>query len=117
MRARSESFIKNLEEAVIENRKLACPEVDCEDIIVSREFVRSNSSSDIEYWCRNSCCSFHQKRTISLSNANAESDESIDLSGQTSYMKSFKKKSFFSFRSLLFVLPMAFLDMIKQFLD
>ena len=71
MRARSKTFLRNLDEAVIEHRRITCPSVDCRDIIVSKEIVQSDKHSILEYQCVNPDCSYHAKRKILLTHTPA----------------------------------------------
>ena len=55
------TFRNRLEEAVLEYQRLTCPNVDCDDIIISKEKIIADKDSLIEYWCRNPECQYHQK--------------------------------------------------------
>ncbi|MEM1318896.1 MAG: hypothetical protein AAGG75_01505 [Bacteroidota bacterium] len=86
MRARSKTFLRNLDEAVIEHRRITCPNVDCHDIIVSKETVQSEKHSILEYQCVNPKCSYHAKRKILLTHA--EQPPKIELANEVSQRKS-----------------------------
>ncbi len=75
MRAYSKSFLRNLDEAVLEHRRITCPNVDCEDVIVSKEVIQSPNHSTLEYNCPNTECCYHSKRKILISRPKQVSDE------------------------------------------
>ncbi|MEM9916521.1 MAG: hypothetical protein AAF990_00415 [Bacteroidota bacterium] len=64
MTQKTATFQKNLEEAIVEYKKMACPNPECDDVIVSREKVISSQRSVVEYWCRNPKCAYHAKRKV-----------------------------------------------------
>lgn len=65
-------YLSRIEEAIIEYKRMSCPEIDCEDMLISKEIVRSDSLHIIEYWCRNEDCAFHAKRKIHINPKAAE---------------------------------------------
>ena len=115
MKVHSESFLKNLEEAVLEHRKLACPNVDCNDMIISRELVNEDNTSEIHYWCRNHSCSYHDKRSVSLPTT---SDKAAKVNGKrlVSAYDKVEKRSFSIFAYLMMI-PVALIGIIKDILE
>ncbi|MEO1515173.1 MAG: hypothetical protein AAFV95_09165 [Bacteroidota bacterium] len=58
------TFQRNLDDAVMEYKKMACPNPDCNDLIESKEKIYSSGKSVLEYACRNPSCEYHKKRRI-----------------------------------------------------
>lgn len=56
------TFRKRLEEAIAVNKKIACPNRDCDNMIVSKEVILSSNQSKVEYQCRNPHCNYHAPR-------------------------------------------------------
>ena len=57
------TFKENLEAAIIDNRRIACPNPECNDMIVSKETITSKTRSKLNYWCRNNNCTYHEVQT------------------------------------------------------
>jgi len=117
MKVHSESFLKNLEEAVLEHRKLACPNVDCNDMIVSRELVNEDSTSEIHYWCRSHSCTYHHKRSIS-SNSHSGMPMPTEKTGKgliSAYNKVEKRS--FSFLAYFMMIPVALIAIMRDILE
>lgn len=60
------SYLRQIDQAIIEYGRMSCPESECSDILTSKEYKNANAQPIIEYRCRNKNCSFHTKRKIFL---------------------------------------------------
>ena len=116
MKVHSESFLKNLEEAVLEHRKLACPNVDCNDMIVSRELLQKDNTSEIHYWCRNNTCSYHKKRSISTSSVHSDRAATTSVKGLKSTYSKVEKRSF-SLLAYFMMIPAALLSILREVVE
>lgn len=59
-------FKKNLESAIIEHGRFACPSMECTEWITSKKTTKKNGAQVIKYNCTNSDCTFHIPKTIIL---------------------------------------------------
>jgi len=62
----SPEFKKNLESAILEHGRFACPNIECTDWITSKEFTKKDGSKFLEYHCTNSKCTHHSKSIIPI---------------------------------------------------
>ncbi len=95
---------QKLEEAVLEYRRLTCPNIECDDMIISRERVTSSHSSQVEYWCRSKSCCYHQKSVIHLlrpANKSNSNTLSISTIGQQFFAGSQQKQMLFIVAGIL----------------
>ena len=60
------TFLKNIEEAILEHEVIACPNIECNNKLVSKKKMSSDGVSFLEYQCQNESCPYHQKRKIKL---------------------------------------------------
>ena len=59
-------FKKNLESAILEHGRFACPNLECTDWITSKEFTKKDGSKYLEYHCKNAQCTYHSKQIIPI---------------------------------------------------
>ena len=57
-------FIKHIEDAIIEHEIIACPNLECNNKLVSKKKMSSEGSSYLEYHCLNPSCSYHPPKQI-----------------------------------------------------
>ena len=62
----SSEFKKNIESAIKEYGRFACPNIVCTDWITSKEIIKNDGSQFLEYHCQNPKCTFHPKKTVLL---------------------------------------------------
>ena len=62
----SGAFRKNLEAAILEFGTLACPNLDCYDLIESRQVVNKKNYLRVVYWCRNPKCKYHETNSFMI---------------------------------------------------
>lgn len=63
---RTNTFMKNIEEAIKEHGIIACPNPKCFDKLVSKKKWDSSFGKTIEYGCLNPDCFYHEKKQIHL---------------------------------------------------
>ena len=71
----SPEFKKNLESAILEHGRFACPNIECTNWITSKEFTKKDGSKFLEYHCANSKCSHHSKSIIPI----VEEDSQLEI--------------------------------------
>ena len=62
----SPEFKKNLESAILEHGRFACPNIECTDWITSKEIIKQDGSKFLEYYCTNNTCCHHSKTIIPI---------------------------------------------------
>ncbi len=62
----SAAFRKNLEAAILELGTLACPSLECTDLIDSRKVVDKKNQLRVVYWCRNAQCKHHETKSFRI---------------------------------------------------
>ena len=95
-------FKKNLESAIIEHGRFACPNIECTDWITSKEFTKKDGSKFLEYYCTSSKCAFHSKEIIPLN----ESNEEITFAAPSNTVNI--KRLLVGFASILLIMTVTF---------
>ena len=98
----SPDFKKNLESAILENGRFACPNIACTDWITSKEIIKNNGSKFLEYHCKNPKCIFHAKEIVPLEEKKQELVFETNSSGTNT------KRLLVGFASILLILTVAF---------
>jgi len=98
----SPEFKKNLESAIIEHGRFACPNIECTDWITSKEFTKKDGSKFLEYYCTSSKCAFHSKKIIPLK----EQKEEFTFTSIPNIVNA--KRLMVGFASILLVITFAF---------
>ena len=101
MTALSPEFKKNLESAILDHGRFACPNIECTDWITSKEFIKNDGSKFLEYHCTNSECTFHQKEIIPIEN------EAPELASLSLIFSKKKKRWLAGAASILLILTVA----------